>query len=135
MKNVDSDVVRGFGKEWRRFDQQSLDMAERRDLFKSYFSVFPWEQITPEAVGFDAGCGTGRWALLVAPRVGHLHCVDPSDALDVAVQALGASKNCTFHRMGSNLVVLFTGGPVATPPYRASSGPPQILESALRRTE
>ena len=30
------------------------------------------------------GCGSGRWASLVAPRVGHLNCIDPSSAIDVA---------------------------------------------------
>ena len=25
------------------------------------------------------GCGSGRWAKFVAPRVGFLNCIDPSD--------------------------------------------------------
>jgi ubiquinone/menaquinone biosynthesis C-methylase UbiE len=46
----------------------------------------------------DVGCGSGRWAMLVAPRVGHLHCVDPAEAaLDVARRRLGSIPNCEFH--------------------------------------
>ncbi len=30
------------------------------------------------------GCGSGRWARWVAPKVGRLHCIDPSIAIDVA---------------------------------------------------
>ncbi len=33
-----------------------------------------------DACGFDMGCGSGRWARLVAPRVGTLNCIDPAEA-------------------------------------------------------
>jgi ubiquinone/menaquinone biosynthesis C-methylase UbiE len=96
-ENVDAKVVAGFGAEWSRFDQRSLPAAEREAIFNAYFSIFPWESLPPNAIGFDAGCGTGRWAMLVAPRVGHLHCIDPSSALDVARTNLRDQTNCSFH--------------------------------------
>ena len=34
------------------------------------------------------GCGTGRWAEFVAPKVKKLHCIDPSDAIKVAEKKL-----------------------------------------------
>ncbi len=43
------------------------------------------------------GCGTGRWARFVAPRVAHLHCIDPSAALGVAERLLADQVNVTFH--------------------------------------
>jgi SAM-dependent methyltransferase len=95
--NVDSKVVADFGREWERFNQAELSHDERADLFKAYFALFPWEAIRRDSVGFDAGCGTGRWALLAAPRVGHLHCVDPSKAISVAANNLAHLPNCTFH--------------------------------------
>ena len=50
------------------------------------------------AEGFDLGCGTGRWAVLAAPRVGQLHCIEPaSKALEVARRRLGSATNVTFH--------------------------------------
>jgi len=97
MTNADPEVVAAFGEEWTQFDQSALSDAERRRMFDDYFAVFPWETLPADAVGFDAGCGTGRWALFVAPRVGHLHCIDPSKAIDVAKRNLSAMKNCSFH--------------------------------------
>ena len=97
-KNVDQAVVADFGNEWQTFDQTALTDAERKLQFDSYFAVFPWCQLSPDAVGFDAGCGSGRWAVLVAPRVGHLHCVDPSSAITVAQKNLQHLHNCSFHR-------------------------------------
>lgn len=96
--NVDRAVVADFGKEWHAFDQRALSDAERQQQFDAYFAVFPWERVGRDAVGFDAGCGSGRWAVLAAPRVGHLHCVDPSDALEVAQRNLEHMTNCSFHK-------------------------------------
>jgi ubiquinone/menaquinone biosynthesis C-methylase UbiE len=96
--NVDSPTVEGFGDEWTRFDQASLPAEERRSIFESYFSIFPWDLVGHQSVGVDVGCGSGRWAALVAPRVGRLHCVDPSRALDVARRNLAACDNVSFHR-------------------------------------
>lgn len=85
MSNIDRATVDGFGDEWTRFDQTGLSAEERREIFEQYFAIFPWEQLGPAAVGFDAGCGSGRWAAVVAPRVGTLHAVDASpEALAVA---------------------------------------------------
>ena len=96
--NYDAKVVEGFGHEWQRFDQKPLDEAEVRELFDRYFAIFPWDELPSGASGFDAGCGSGRWARFVAPRVGTLHCVDASrDALGVAARNLSAFENCKFH--------------------------------------
>ncbi len=95
--NVDHETVKGFGDEWVRFDQSELPEQEHKALFESYFSVFPWHSLPMNAEGFDLGCGSGRWAKLVAPRVGHLHCIDPSVALDVARKNLAQFGNCVFH--------------------------------------
>lgn len=98
MRNVDERTVEGFGDEWSRFDQRGASDAEQRALFDAYFKVFPWDRIGPDSVGFDAGCGTGRWADLVAERVRKLHCVDASDrALDVARRNLARHDNCELH--------------------------------------
>lgn len=98
IENVDKQVVAGFGDEWSRFDQSELSEDELQRMFDNYFNVFPWERLGVDAVGFDLGCGSGRWAKLVAPKVGTLHLVDPSpDALAVARRSLRNAKNCHFH--------------------------------------
>jgi ubiquinone/menaquinone biosynthesis C-methylase UbiE len=96
-KNINEATVKGFGDEWERFDQSALLPEERQRLFDAYFSVFPWDRLTPDAVGFDLGCGSGRWAKLMAPIVGKLHCIDPSSALEVAKYNLTENFNCEFH--------------------------------------
>lgn len=99
MKNVDPDVVAGFGEEWKKFDQSGADQDELRAIFDRYFANFPWSILPPNAVGFDMGCGSGRWARLVAPRVGTLHCIDPAGmALEVARRNLDGLANCVFHQ-------------------------------------
>lgn len=97
-KNLDKDVVAGFGDEWSRFDQSALDEAELQRMFENYFNIFPWTALTENSVGFDLGCGSGRWAKLVAPRVGRLHLIEPSDAIEVAKRNLSGCQNCIFHR-------------------------------------
>ena len=96
--NIDTKTVTGFGDEWSRFDQAGLDHRELVEQFERYFAVFPWEELPANSVGFDLGCGSGRWAKLVAPRVGRLHCVDASSAaLEVARGNLAGFPNVEFH--------------------------------------
>ena len=96
--NIDVATVEGFGDEWRRYDQSELPESELHEIFEQYFAVFPWHDLPDAPAGFDLGCGSGRWARLVAPRVGTLHCVDASvEALGVARGTLAAQPNCEFH--------------------------------------
>ena len=91
-------MIRGFGQEWSAFDQSDLAAEEHRELFGRYFRIFPWGGLPQNAEGFDLGCGSGRWAAEVAPRVGKLHCIDPSEpALEVARRRLANMRNVAFH--------------------------------------
>ena len=100
-KNIDLKTVEGFGEEWSAFDQSDLDPDEHRRLFEEYFSTFPFADLPEQAEGFDLGCGSGRWAALMAPRVGQLHCIDPSaKALAVAERRLAHCRNVRFHNAG-----------------------------------
>lgn len=97
-QNLDDEVVSGFGDEWTRFDQAALSDSELRTMWDSYFAIFPWNELPSNAAGFDAGCGSGRWAKCVAPRVGRLVCVDAAEgALEVARRNLTHLSNCEFH--------------------------------------
>ena len=90
-KNLDVETVNSFSDEWSRFDQTTLSEEEARRIFDEYFAIFPWGRLPENASGFDMGCGTGRWAKLVAPNVGHLHCIDPSEkAINVAKKNLSS---------------------------------------------
>ena len=97
-KNLDAPTVAGFGDEWTRFDQSRLSPAEREALFQQYFHLVDWAALPSDTQAFDVGCGSGRWALCVAPRVGTLHVVDASAAaLSVARRTLRDQRNCVFH--------------------------------------
>jgi ubiquinone/menaquinone biosynthesis C-methylase UbiE len=98
--NIDPETVDGFGDEWERFDQSEMSKDEHLRLFDLYFHIFPWADLPGDAVGFDLGCGSGRWASLVAPRVRELHCIDPSSAIGVARRSLAGFDNCSFHHAG-----------------------------------
>lgn len=96
--NIDEKTVEGFGEEWAAFDQEALSASEHDELFQRYFAIFPFGQLAEHAEGFDLGCGSGRWAELVAPRVGHLHCIDPAEkALAVARRRLAVFPNVSLH--------------------------------------
>ncbi len=98
MNNRDTNVVEGFGREWSAFDQSGAVSADLQRAFDGYFAVFPWSELPANARGFDLGCGSGRWARLVAPRVGELHCIDASgDALAVAQRNLAGFAQARFH--------------------------------------
>jgi glycosyltransferase involved in cell wall biosynthesis len=98
VRNLDDRVVRVFGEEWARFPQSALSQQDRDSMFADFFALFPWERIPSSAVGADFGCGSGRWAKYIAPRVKHLHLIDASAAaLDVARANLRDAGNVSFH--------------------------------------
>ena len=105
--NLEPRVIDGFGEEWSRFDQSALSEVEQQNMFDSYFANFPWELLPANPVGFDLGCGSGRWAKRVAPLVGELHCIDASAAaLDVAKRNLRRQPNCQFHHASVDSIPL-----------------------------
>ncbi len=97
-KNIDITTVDSFSDEWNRFDQSDMSNVELKGIFDEYFDIFPWDMIKDGSSGFDMGCGSGRWARFVAPRVGSLHCIDPSKAIDVARRNLSDFNNITYHQ-------------------------------------
>ncbi len=98
MKNLDKNTVKSFSDQWVRYDQSGMSNKEATKIFKNYFSIFPWKKLPKSAEGFDMGCGTGRWAKFVAPKVKTLHCIDPSNAIQVAKKKLKKFKNIQYHQ-------------------------------------
>lgn len=108
--NIDPKTVEGFGEEWAAYDQTELTGDEHLRMFNEYFGIFPFGTLPAGAEGFDLGCGSGRWALLASERVGHLHCIDPSEkALAVARRRLADRPNVDFHLAGVDDIPLADG--------------------------
>jgi len=100
-KNIDIKTVDGFGYQWKTYSQDNLVDDEYDGIFESYFKIFPFDKLPKNAVGFDLGCGSGRWAKGMAPRVGKLYCIDPShEALNVAKNKLVNYENTEFLNNG-----------------------------------
>jgi len=96
MKNIDPSTVESFGNEWKRFNQAKVSNDELAKNFNDYFEIFPWGSIGENSVGFDMGCGSGRWAKFVAPKVKRLNCIDPSESIAVAKENLKRFTNVEF---------------------------------------
>ena len=97
MNKLDKNVIEDFGKEWQAYNQTNVKSDELEKLFKNYFNIFPFELIGEKSEGFDMGCGSGRWAKLIAPNVRKLNCIEPSKlAIDEAKKNLKLFKNCIF---------------------------------------
>ena len=103
--NVDENVVSGFGDEWQHFDR--IDIPDYDQAFEDYFHIFPWDCIPADAIGFDLGCATGRWAKYVSSKVRVLHCIDASaEALEVARKNLGKISTVVFHHASVEAIPL-----------------------------
>ena len=99
MTNKDEKVIHEFGDEWTKFTYETLDKKKLEENFQQYFNIFPWNMLPKNAVGFDMGCGSGRWAKFVAPKVKTLNCVEPSNAIYVAKKNLSTyEKNVKFYK-------------------------------------
>ncbi len=95
-ENFDKSVIDDFGYQWEKFDQKEM-FLKNEPYFRKYFSLLPKKYLNKEIIAFDAGCGSGRWAMFIAPLIKTLHCIDPSDkALNVAKKNLANNQNCIF---------------------------------------
>ena len=100
-------MVKDFGNEWKRFDQSIVKKSELKNIFDQYFNIFPLKELNKNLVGFDLGCGSGRWAKFIAPKVKKLNCIDPSvEAISVAKKNLINFKNINYINSEVNKKIL-----------------------------
>ena len=89
--NIDLTTVDSFGEEWLKFNKFSP--AEIAKIGNDYFDILPPALKNKEAQVLDMGCGSGRWAYSLAPLVGFLGCVDPSEVVHAAAAVLKDHAN------------------------------------------
>ena len=104
--NIDSKVVEDFGKEWEAFNQEAFIGESLESAFNQYFCIFPMEKLNTNSVGFDMGCGSGRWAKLIAPKVKQLNCIDPSNlALEQAKKICPNSQTANLNALQFQIIL------------------------------
>ena len=109
MSNIDEATARAFDAKWGAMTGGTANPERARRGFEQLFSLFPFDELA-EAEGFDLGCGQGRLAVFVAPRVGRLHCIDPSaNGLAVARRAMADYRNVEFHLAAVDAIPLADG--------------------------
>lgn len=64
VRNIDNQVVRDFGSEWSRLNQSQPTIDDNQEMFNSYLDSFPWNELKPNSIGADIGCGRSCWAIL-----------------------------------------------------------------------
>jgi hypothetical protein len=67
VSNTNNTVVEAFGQEWSKFDQNQADPTELCAIFDLYFAIFPWAELSRDAIGLIlvavAGVGLISWRL------------------------------------------------------------------------
>jgi SAM-dependent methyltransferase len=90
-ENIDKKVVDEFGEEWLKFYEHDDELVKKGG--EEYFDILNGDMINSQTYILDVGCGTGRWAKYLAPKVGFIEAVDPSNAIFAADKLLGKIKN------------------------------------------
>lgn len=84
--NIDNDVVKSFGEEWKKFDYESNELKKDLDLqFKAYSLPIDLSKFDPSSsIAADFGAGSGRWTIRLTPYFSEIYALDPSSgAFDV----------------------------------------------------
>ncbi|HMK05280.1 MAG TPA: class I SAM-dependent methyltransferase [Ferruginibacter sp.] len=90
-ENIDADVVRDFGEEWKKFSVHNDESV--KELRKEYFDIIDETIVNKNTYMIDIGCGSGRWTDYFVDKAGFIEAIDPSDAIFVADRMLGAKTN------------------------------------------
>lgn len=79
--NIDIDVVKSFGEEWKKFDYENTKLNDDLDLqFKAYSLPIDLNKFDPSlSVAADFGAGSGRWSSRLTPYFSLVYVLEPSD--------------------------------------------------------
>lgn len=109
MGNTDKATAEAFDEKWGVGWTGRTPPEHRKRTFEAFFSLFPLNELAA-GEGFDLGCGIGRHAVMIAPRVALLHCIDPSpNGLAAARRLLAGRPNVVFHEAGVDDIPLADG--------------------------
>jgi len=81
-------TIHDFGKEWQEYNFYNKE-DHNKQIFLDYFDIVPKKYLSETNIVADIGCGSGRWAKLIAPKVKTLYLIDASNkAISVAKKNL-----------------------------------------------
>ena len=90
-------TIKSFGDEWNLFDHANINIKDLKESYNKNFYLLEEYGLNKNLIGFDMGCGTGRWAQFISPKVKKLYCIDPSEkALNKAKKNLNHCKNIEY---------------------------------------
>ena len=99
--NVDRRTVMSFADEWNKFNSFTDD--DIQNIGHQYFDIVdPATQLGKDKIALDLGCGSGRWSKYLAPQIGFIEAIDPSEAVFAAAQLLGAFPNVRISKASSD---------------------------------
>lgn len=78
--NIDNDIIKSFGDEWKKFDYENIELNNYLDLqFKAYSLPITLSKFDRySSVAADFGAGSGRWTIRLAPYFAEIYALDPS---------------------------------------------------------
>jgi SAM-dependent methyltransferase len=100
--NIDWNTVNSFGEEWLRFNQ--FDAAEIERIGDEYFDILPKSLVNSNTKALDVGCGSGRWMQYIAPKIGFVEGIDPSEAVVAASAMLKNQPNTRIAKAGVDAI-------------------------------
>jgi len=80
-KNLDAEVIEGFGHEWEIFDYAGTEAEDALDVqFLAYCGSIDLNQFNSKnSVACDFGAGSGRWTSRLLPYFSLVYALEPSE--------------------------------------------------------
>ena len=80
-KNLDAEVIEGFGHEWEMFDYAGSEAEDALDAqFLAYSAPIDLNQFNSKnSVACDFGAGSGRWTSRLLPHFSLVYALEPSE--------------------------------------------------------
>lgn len=97
-KNIDKKTLLSFGEEWSKFSRFSEE--EIQNAGEQYFDIVIEKMLNENSFVLDVGCGTGRWAKYLSPKVKFIEAIDPSSAVFSACRFLENTNNIRVAQAG-----------------------------------
>jgi SAM-dependent methyltransferase len=97
--NIDNDVLKSFGEEWKEFDYEDIELNDDLDLqFDSYANPIDFTSFdSGSSIAADFGAGSGRWTSRILKSFSHVYALEPSEgAFQVLSRKFSSNSRVTI---------------------------------------